>query len=295
MRNQSFHVLNDRWQECPVWVVGELFIGGVGLAEGYWGDPDRTAASFVVHPVSGERLYRTGDLGRWLPDGVIEFCGRDDFQVKVGGFRIELGEVEHVLAGCPGVRAVVVAAVGERHHRRLAGYVVPVDEGGEGDVELGAAVRAHAAAHLPHYMVPHSITVLDRLPLTPNGKVDRTHLPDPDAPTTEYTPPRTPVERTVAEKLSQLLGTPQVCVRANFFELGLDSVLVVRMHRELQTALGRDFPLTLFFEHPSVRSLANSFAGAGDRDAALDAAFARGQRNRQRRRAARRGQEETTA
>ncbi|WP_307962225.1 AMP-binding protein [Salinispora arenicola] len=95
MRNQRFHVLNDLWQECPAHVTGELFIAGVGLADGYFGDPRRTAERFVVHPHTAERLYRTGDLGRWRPDGTIEFLGREDFQVKVGGFRIELGEIEN--------------------------------------------------------------------------------------------------------------------------------------------------------------------------------------------------------
>jgi amino acid adenylation domain-containing protein len=294
MVNQSWHVLNDRWQECPVWVIGELFIGGVGLAEGYWADPDKTAAAFVTHPVTGQRLYRTGDLGRRLPDGTIEFCGRNDFQVKVGGYRIELGEVEHALAACPGVKTAIAAAVGDRHHRRLAGYLVPADPASD-HTALITAVREHAASVLPAYMVPTSFTILDTIPLTPNGKVDRAGLPDPgQTPTADITPPRTPVERTVAAQLARILDTPQVCVRANFFELGLDSVLILRLHRELCAVLGRDFPLTWLFEHTSVRRLAGSLAGADNRDAAVQAAFARGQRNRQaRQRAARRVHEET--
>ncbi|QSB13996.1 amino acid adenylation domain-containing protein [Natronosporangium hydrolyticum] len=125
LAGQRIYVLNDRWEDCPVGVVGELFIGGVGLAEGYWGDVVRSAERFVVHPLSGERLYRTGDLGRWLADGNVEFLGREDSQVKVGGFRIELGEVEVVLGRCVGVSAVVVVAVGGRRGRRLVGFVVP--------------------------------------------------------------------------------------------------------------------------------------------------------------------------
>jgi hypothetical protein len=144
-------------------------------------------------------------------------------------------------------------------------------------------------------MVPTSFTILDTIPLTPNGKVDRAGLPDPgQTPTADITPPRTPVERTVAAQLARILDTPQVCVRANFFELGLDSVLILRLHRELCAVLGRDFPLTWLFEHTSVRRLAGSLAGADNRDAAVQAAFARGQRNRQaRQRAARRVHEET--
>ncbi len=138
LRNQRFHVLNERFQECPVHVVGELYIAGTGLAAGYHGDPVRTAASFVTHPVTGERLYRTGDLGRWRPDGTIEFLGREDHQVKVGGHRIELGEIESAITAHDGVRAAVVAALGDRHHRRLAACLVPADGSADGPRSAGA-------------------------------------------------------------------------------------------------------------------------------------------------------------
>ena len=128
MVNQQFHVLDERMAPRPVWVPGALYIGGVGLAEGYWRDEAQTAASFVRHPVSGERLYRTGDLGRYRPDGTIEFLGREDFQVKVHGHRIELGEIEAALVAHPEVKAAVVTAIGERTHKRLVAYVVPVRE-----------------------------------------------------------------------------------------------------------------------------------------------------------------------
>jgi amino acid adenylation domain-containing protein len=146
LRNQRCHVLNERWQECPVGVTGELFIAGTGLAEGYFGDQDRTDASFVTHPATGERLYRTGDLGRRRPDGTIEFLGREDFQVKVGGHRIELGEIESALLAHPAVRSAVVAAVGDRHHRRLAACVVTGHDGPRGGMAIapeffGAADR----------------------------------------------------------------------------------------------------------------------------------------------------------
>jgi amino acid adenylation domain-containing protein len=126
LRNQSFHVLNHHLADCPTWVPGELYIGGVGLAEGYWQDAERTAERFITHPRTGQRLYRTGDLGRYLPDGHIEFLGREDFQVKVGGHRIELGEIEAALLAHPAVKEAVVAAVGERHTlKQLVAYVVP--------------------------------------------------------------------------------------------------------------------------------------------------------------------------
>ncbi|MBE8517343.1 amino acid adenylation domain-containing protein [Amycolatopsis sp. H6(2020)] len=147
LRNQVFEVVNERGEPCPVWVPGQLHIGGVGLALGYWRDEERTAASFVVDPRSGRRWYRTGDLGRYLPDGSIEFLGRVDSQVKVGGYRIELGEIEAALGRQPGVRAAAVAAVGaDRHHRRLVAYVVPGTASPGGGTENGRATE-NADAH----------------------------------------------------------------------------------------------------------------------------------------------------
>jgi len=139
MANQRFEVLDERLEPRPFWVPGELYIGGVGLARGYWNDPEKTAASFIEHPRTGERLYRTGDLGRWHPDGTIEFLGREDLQVKVQGHRIELGEIEATLETHPSVRSAVVVATGEdRHHRRLVAFVVP-GEAGDGGEERPAA------------------------------------------------------------------------------------------------------------------------------------------------------------
>jgi amino acid adenylation domain-containing protein len=261
LRNQRFHVLNERWQECPVFVPGELFIAGVGLAEGYWRDPERTAASFVVHPGSGERLYRTGDLGRWLPSGDIEFLGREDFQVKVGGFRIELGEIEAAVAGCPGVKAAVAAALGERHHRRLVGYIVP-DDGPHDD--LVAKVRAHAQEGLPSYMVPPTWTLLDQIPLSANGKVDRTALPDPSTASAsrDDTPAATRLETSILGVVTARSGRGRIGVLDNFFELGLDSLTLTRIYRDLRDELGLDFPITTLFGEPNVRRLATHLAGS---------------------------------
>ena len=129
MVNQRFHVLNEALEPCPVWVPGQLYIGGIGLAKGYWRDEEKTCASFITHPRTGERLYRTGDLGRYLPDGNIEFLGREDFQVKLQGYRIELGEIEAALTQHPAVRVAVVTAVGEpQGNKRLVAYVVPNQE-----------------------------------------------------------------------------------------------------------------------------------------------------------------------
>src|SRR5262249_55761477 len=153
-------------------VLGELYIGGIGLAQGYWRDPERTHQSFITHPATGERLYRTGDLGRYFPDGNIEFLGRADTQVKIQGYRIELGEIEAHLGRSPAGQASAVVARGEaRGEKRLVAYVV-------GDAEP-AELKAHLAATLPPYMVPAQIVHLHALPLSPNGKVDRRALPNP--------------------------------------------------------------------------------------------------------------------
>lgn len=173
LANQSFHVLDWRGAERPVWVPGPLHIGGSGVARGYWGAPELTEASFWTHAESGERLYATGDLGRWLPDGNIEFLGREDGQVKVNGFRVELGEVEATLARLAGVQAAIAAVQGSR---LVAG--VTVRTGSEADTEQ---LRAAAASELPSYMVPAAVWIIDEIPLTANGKVDRDALRPPGA------------------------------------------------------------------------------------------------------------------
>ncbi|MCI5136795.1 MAG: non-ribosomal peptide synthetase, partial [Candidatus Electrothrix sp. AW2] len=144
LTNQTFYVLNDVMEPCPVWVPGQLYIGGIGLALGYWKDKEKTEAAFLPHPQTGERLYRTGDLGRWLPDGNIEFLGREDFQVKIQGNRIELGEIESQLLKHPDVRETVVAAVGEdRHNRQLVAYVVSDKASAYADDEAGGLRVMH--------------------------------------------------------------------------------------------------------------------------------------------------------
>ncbi|MDQ3936311.1 MAG: amino acid adenylation domain-containing protein [Actinomycetota bacterium] len=165
MANQTFHVLDDELEPRPVWAPGELFIGGIGLARGYWRDPAQTAERFIEHPRTGERLYRTGDLGRYLPGGDIEFLGRRDSQVKIRGYRVELGEIEAALNEHEGIRSAVVVAAGERQGpKRLVAYHVP-----EGEELAACDLRSFLGARLPEYMVPQLFMALDRLPLTSNG------------------------------------------------------------------------------------------------------------------------------
>ncbi len=171
--NQTMQVLDAKLAPCPDAVAGDLYIGGIGLALGYWRDPERTAEAFIIHPKSGERLYRTGDLARWREEGLLEFLGRRDGQVKIDGYRVELGEIEAALRTHPAVReAVAVAPADGQGRRRLAAFCLVDAE------TLAESLLAHLRARLPVYMLPKELRILDQLPLTDNDKVDRRTLAD---------------------------------------------------------------------------------------------------------------------
>jgi len=259
MLNQSFEVLDAELDPRPVWATGELWIGGMGLARGYWREGAKTAAAFMPHPETGERLYRTGDLGRYLPGGEIEFLGREDFQVKIGGHRVELGEIEAVLERHGDVRAAVATAVGgERFDRRLAVYAVPA----KGRELTAAEVQEHLRLHVPEYMVPGLVIFLEALPLSANGKVDRSALPAPEAHGAEAdtgeTPPRPPTEELVASVWCDVLGLESCGVERDFFELGGDSLLAVRVLARLREAFEVELGLRRFFDLPTVAGLASA-------------------------------------
>ena len=251
MANQRFHVLNEALEPCPVWVTGQLYIGGVGLAQGYWREEEKTSSSFFAHPRTGERLYRTGDMGRYLPDGNIEFLGREDLQVKVQGHRIELGEIEAALAQHPGVRLGAVTALGPpRGNKRLVAHVVPRDTQPPGIDEL----REFLQTKLPEYMVPSTFALLDALPLSSNGKVDRQALASLDLAPPDlgegFEPPRTPLEKTLAEIWGQVLGVERVGIHDNFFDLGGDSLRAIQVMMRLQQAGVEEDIQQLFASNP---------------------------------------------
>ncbi|MFJ7244209.1 amino acid adenylation domain-containing protein [Kitasatospora sp. NPDC098652] len=263
MRNQRFHVLDEALRPRPALVPGDLYIAGTGLARGYLGDEARTRAAFLHHPVTGERLYRTGDLGRYLPDGEIEFLGRADFQVKIQGHRIELGEVEAALLRLPGVRAAAAVAEGERGGpRRLVGYVVADTAPAEDSEGFEEELRTALGRELPGYMVPARIVRLDELPLTDNGKVDRRRLPAPpeSAPRSAATvPPRDAVERQLAGIWAEFFPSTaarELGVTEDFFDLGGDSMLAVRMMARIHRATGRSLPVATLLARPTVAALA---------------------------------------
>ncbi|WP_240360579.1 non-ribosomal peptide synthetase [Pyxidicoccus caerfyrddinensis] len=251
------YVLDAQGRPVPEGIIGELFVGGDGLARGYIGQPALTAERFIPDAFSGvpgARLYRTGDLVRWLEDGTLDFIGRADAQVKLRGFRIELGEVRAVLASHPEVQEAVVLAREDRPgDKRLVGYVAAPES-----LDL-AALRDFLKQRLPEYMVPSALVRLDALPLTPNGKVDRKALPVPDASATtagQYVAPRTPAEEQLAALWADVLGLPRVGAEDNFFDLGGHSLLAARMVSRLQKAVRARVSLATLFQHPTVAALA---------------------------------------
>lgn len=260
MGNQRFYVLDRHLQHCPTWVAGDLYIGGRGVALGYWREPTKTAKAFIPHPDTGERLYRTGDLGCYLPDGHIEFLGRNDFQVKVGGFRVELGEIETALLQAPDIREVVVSTLGQRFdNKKLVAYVVPVETVEDVDA-FTATLTARLTRQLPHYMVPKIVHVLEQLPLNDNGKVDRRALgqlaiADKEA-VVEATAPRTQLEKELAVIWTRRLGLDDLDVHANFFELGGDSLSATRLIMDVRGEYDLDLPLNVLFEAPTLAEFA---------------------------------------
>ncbi|MFE0152792.1 amino acid adenylation domain-containing protein [Nonomuraea sp. NPDC059007] len=254
LRNQRYRVAGPAGADRPDWVPGELWIGGVGLATAYRGDPETTAARFVEH--DGERWYRTGDLGRYWPDGTLEFLGRTDQQVKIRGHRIELGEVEAALESHQGVARAVAVATGPRTHRHLHAFALAT---GTGLTEED--LRAHAADLLPGHSVPSAVTLVESLPLTANGKVDRGALaalarrPVPDG-KADGQAPEGPVEETVAAIWADLLEVPEVSRDSGFFALGGDSLLATRLIARLRAAGIADAKLSVLFQRPTLSAFA---------------------------------------
>ncbi|GHG47184.1 non-ribosomal peptide synthetase [Streptomyces griseocarneus] len=271
--NTRLHVLDAALQPCPPGVTGELYIAGAQLATGYLGRPDLTAARFVRDPFGapGERMYRTGDLARRREDGVLEYAGRADRQVKLRGQRIEPGEVEAALTGDPRVAAACVTVREDRPgDRRLVAHVTPasVDAAAEAGPLDPRALRAALAARLPEAMVPSAVVVLDAFPLGPNGKLDRAALPAP-APVLGDRRPGDAREETLARLFADVLGLERPPgVDDGFFDLGGDSLLAARLVARVRDALGADLDLGTLFRAPTPAALAARVA-AGRTDDAL--------------------------
>ncbi len=272
LANTELYVLDARGNLCPRGVEGELFIGGDGLAHGYWNRPERTAESFVPDPFgsAGGRLYKTGDRVRWLENGALEFLGRADAQVKVRGHRIELGEVEAALRGQPGVRDAAAMVREDRPgDRRLVGYFVA-----NGEPVSPSDLRRSLSETLPEFMVPQDIEEVAAIPLTVNGKIDREALPAPlrRADTgVRSGEPRGPIEDAVAEIWKDILGLEQAGVEDVFFESGGHSLLAMRLLTRAREVFRCGLPLRGFFEEPTIAGLARMIE-ASRRDGHLPAA-----------------------
>ncbi|HEU4545013.1 MAG TPA: non-ribosomal peptide synthetase, partial [Microlunatus sp.] len=253
--NTGVLVLDERLEPSPVGTIGELYLSGTQLARGYLGRPGLTAERFVADPhgPAGARLYRTGDRGRWRPDGVLEFAGRDDGQVKVNGRRIELGEIEAALRSHPAVSDGVVT---DTEHRpgdiRLTAYAVPRAGASLDPAEL----RAHLSRALPRPLVP-AVVVLDALPLTKHGKLDRAALPAAAGNRTALRrEPVSPQERALCGLFAKVLGTTDVGVDDSFFDLGGHSLLATRVISQARAALGVEIDIAALFEFPTPAGLA---------------------------------------
>jgi amino acid adenylation domain-containing protein len=253
LANTTAHVLDGFGAAVPVGVVGELYLGGAGLAQGYWRRPALTAERFVRHPEYG-RLYRTGDLVRRLEDGALVFVGRADDQIKLRGFRIEPGEVEAALRRLPGVTDAAVVVAGEGEQRHLVGYVARAGAAAAG--EDAAALRAALRRSLPEALVPSRVLALPVLPLTANGKLDRAALPAPVLAEGGEAGPATPTEELLAGLWCEVLGVERVGRDGDFFELGGHSLQATQLVSRIRTAFAIDLPLAAIFSDSTPRALA---------------------------------------
>ncbi|MCF4987663.1 amino acid adenylation domain-containing protein, partial [Pseudomonas syringae] len=265
--NTQFYLLDEQQQPVPLGVAGEIYIGGAGVARGYLNRDDLTAERFVKDPFSPQpaaRMYRTGDLGRYLPDGNIEYLGRNDDQVKIRGFRIELGEIDARLAKHPAIHEAVVAAREDvPGDKRLVAYYTL--SAGHASVDIDS-LRGWLQEQLPAYMIPVAYVLLDALPLTPNGKLDRKALPAPDADALirrGYEAPQGETETLLAQIWSDLLQLERVSRHDQFFELGGHSLLAMRLISQIRQQLGVELSLAALFAHPELSALALAIAQAG--------------------------------
>ncbi|MCI0536518.1 MAG: amino acid adenylation domain-containing protein, partial [Verrucomicrobiales bacterium] len=271
--NTEIYLLDRNLQPVPPGLPGEIYIGGDGLADGYLNQPEATAQKFVPHPFATDpaaRLYKTGDLARFRDNGMIEFIGRADHQVKLRGFRVELGEIEAVLASHAAVRECVVVAhdAGEPRGLQLVAYFVPRTT----ECNPAGKLRTHLQQKLPEYMVPATFVAMPALPLNENGKVARHELPLPNFtrvdPRDTLIPAGTADERVLVEIWERVLGIHPIGVTDNFFSLGGHSLLAVRLFSEIESAWGKKLPLATLFRFPTIREIAgvlrSQSAGTGE-------------------------------
>ncbi len=266
LSNQSFHILDDQLKTVPVGTVGELYIGGIGVAREYLNRPDLNATKFIYDPTGQSadgRLYRTGDLGRYLSDDNIEFLGRIDHQVKIRGFRVELGEIEALLAEHPSVSQVIVVTREDvSGNKQIVAYTVIAAKFQRQNLQVTTKIlRNYLRQKLPEYMVPSAIVALETLPLTPNGKIDRRALPIPKWGMEEegnYVAPSTPIEIQLVEIWTQFLGVAPISIHDRFTSLGGHSLLAIQLIHQINESFQLALPLSCFLENPTISVLAQA-------------------------------------
>lgn len=268
LANVQVYLLDETMQPVPTGAIGEIYLGGAGVACGYLAQPELTAQRFVpdpFHPDPQARLYRSGDLGRWDADGHLLYVGRADHQVKLHGVRIELGEIESTLRRHPQVRDALTLLHTTESDAYLAAYVVTHSDD---DAELTQELRQFLRHSLPEYMLPRYILRLPHIPLTPTGKVDRKALPAPHTQSVAaaYVAPRNDVERTVVEIWQDVLGVDKIGINDNFFDLGGHSLLLVNVHDRLQAAFQKSFPLVEMYRYATVLALTTYLSGSDTDD-----------------------------
>jgi amino acid adenylation domain-containing protein len=278
--NTQLYILDEKLEPVALGAMGELYIGGAGVARGYLNRPDLTQERFLPDPFSRElsgksdaRMYKTGDLARYREDGIIEYLGRVDNQVKVRGYRIELGEIEAVLASAPAVQSCAVLAREDTPgDKQLVGYVV--SRGGKPPAV--EELQSYLKDRLPEYMVPAKFVFLDSFPLTHNGKVDRKALPAPvneeKRPAADSAQPRTATEEAIAAIWMEMFKIDHVGIHDDFFDLGGHSLLAIKVMSRIRDVIGVDLPVLNLFENPTIAALAADVAKAGGAIAPADVA-----------------------
>ncbi|GAA0354547.1 non-ribosomal peptide synthetase [Bacillus horti] len=256
IQNTHIYLLDQYLQAVPIGVPGEVYIGGLGLAQGYINQPELTKEKFISSPFMNEKslLYKTGDIARYLPDGNILFLGRDDEQVKINGVRIELGEIETQIKTYPSVKDALVLVHEENHQKRIIAYMTLL----HGEATTSADIYNHLRKVLPHTMMPATCVFLDKWPVTRNGKLDKKALPHPETEVigNEYIAPRNSIETKVAEEWSELLGQEKINIHSSFFELGGYSIIATRLVFKLSETFNLKLTLRDFFDQPTIAGVA---------------------------------------
>lgn len=253
---KEISLLDKNGERLPVGKIGEIAVCSHHLSPGYWGDPELTHQKFRSdRKDGGRRIYMSGDLGRMLPDGSLEYLGRSDHQVQIRGFRVELGEIEHLLMQHPEVKQAVVLCMENRNRNHLAAYVVFR----QGEEPPKTALRVFLKEHLPIHMIPNAFISIDAIPLTPNGKINRSALPSYEFESRlieeKYFPPRNALELKMAKIWEGLLDVPSIGIKDNFFDLGGDSLLAVRLISDIEKVFNRRLPLTTLLHKPTIEQL----------------------------------------